>query len=188
MRIALRRAQVSSAVRAGVNIIPLDSSTISYYHIKYDFVLEVILLDPAMFEKMHRINYLISELDALYHHASLKLGICDSTCRVLYTIYDSDGSCPLSDIYNKSGISKQTVNSALRNLERDGMLQLEQLRGRAKLVRLTEQGRAYAAQTVARIYDAEIRAFDCWTEAELNDHIRRMEQYMNAFRRQIDAW
>ena len=40
----------------------------------------------------------------------------------------------------------------------------------------------------ARIYDAEIRAFECWTEAELDEHIRRMEQYANAFRRQIDAW
>lgn len=183
-----RRWPVLCAGQSRVNIAALDSSTISYYHSKYDFVLEVIHMDRTMFEKMHQINYLTSEMDALYHHASLKLGISDSVCRVLYTIYDSDGSCPLSDIYTKSGISKQTVNSAMRNLERDGMLYLEQLKGRAKLVQLTDKGREYAAQTVARIYDAEIRAFECWTEAELDEHIRRMEQYANAFRRQIDAW
>lgn len=41
----------------------------------------------------------------------------------------------LSDIYKKSGISKQTVNSAIRSLEADGILYLEQYNGRAKKLR-----------------------------------------------------
>lgn len=46
-----------------------------------------------------RINYLTSETDALYHLASVKLGISDSVSIVLYTLYDPDKSCLLSDIY-----------------------------------------------------------------------------------------
>ncbi len=39
--------------------------------------------------RIHRINYLNAELDALYHQASLKLGLTDSASIVLYTIYDN---------------------------------------------------------------------------------------------------
>ena len=83
-------------------------------------------------EFIHRINYLTSEMDAVYHRASLKLGISDSVSLILYTIYDAGGSCLLSEIYKKSGISKQTVNSALRGLEGKGILALQQYKGRAK--------------------------------------------------------
>ena len=34
-------------------------------------------------EKLHRINNLLAETDAVYHQASLRLGIADSTMRIL---------------------------------------------------------------------------------------------------------
>lgn len=49
-------------------------------------------MDNRTLEKLHRINYLIAETDALYHQASLKLGISDSAMRVLYTVYDCGGA------------------------------------------------------------------------------------------------
>ena len=82
------------------------------------------------FEKLHRINYLGAEMEALYHQASLRFGISDSALRALYTVYDNGGTCLLSDIYKQSGISKQTVNSAIRKLENEGILYLDQESGR----------------------------------------------------------
>ena len=41
---------------------------------------------------LHRINYLTSELDALYHQAASGVGLADSTMLVLYTIFDNGGS------------------------------------------------------------------------------------------------
>lgn len=51
---------------------------------------------------------------------------------VLYTIYDGGEECLLRDIYQKLGISKQAVNSAIRVLEADGILYLEQHTGWSK--------------------------------------------------------
>ena len=135
---------------------------------------------------IRRINYLASEMQALYHQSSLKLGISDSISIVLYTIYDTGDSCPLSDIYKKSGISKQTIHSAIRALEADGIVALERDRGRSKRVVLTERGREYVQKTAARLYEAEIRAFDPWSEEEVDTYIRLMEQYTACFRRQIE--
>lgn len=136
--------------------------------------------------EIRRINYLASEMDALYHQASLKLGISDSVSIVLYTIYDVGEGCLLSDIYKRSGVSKQTVNSAMRRLEADGMLYLEPYTGRSKRIVLTDNGRAYLQRTAARLVQAEMHAFDGWTEGEVRAHIGLMEKYTESLRRQIE--
>lgn len=136
--------------------------------------------------EIHRINYLGTELESLYHRSSLKLGITDSVSVVLYSIYDAGSECLLSDIYKNSGISKQTINSAIRGLEADGILYLEQHNGRAKRVVLTEKGKEYVQKTVARLYQAEVDAFDSWTEDEISTYMWLMEKYIDCFRQQIE--
>lgn len=144
-------------------------------------------MSPNRSEVIHRINYLTSEMEALYHQSSLKLGITDSVSIVLYTIYDTGENCLLSDIYKKSGISKQTVNSAIRGLEADDILFLEQYTGRAKKIVLTEKGRDYVSKTVAKLYQAEVQAFESWTTEEINTYIHLMAKYVDCFHRQINA-
>ena len=89
-------------------------------------------MQPQRLNEIHRINYLTSEMDSIYHQASLRLGISDSVSIILYTIQDKGESCLLSDVYKSSGVSRQTVNSAIRRLEADGVLYLEPYAGRAK--------------------------------------------------------
>ena len=143
-------------------------------------------MEKRICSKIHRINYLNAELNALYHHASLKLGLTDSAAMVLYTIYDNGENCLLSDIYKQSGVSKQTVNSAIRKLEKERIIYLEQNSGRTKKVVLTDTGKEYVQKTVARLFDAEAAAFASWTEEEINAHIGFMEKYIDSFREQIE--
>lgn len=143
-------------------------------------------METNICSRIHRINYLNAELDALYHHASLKLGLTDSASIVLYTIYDNGEDCLLSDIYKQSGVSKQTVNSAIRNLEKKHIIYLEQHSGRAKKVVLTDTGKEYVQKTTARLFDAEAAAFASWTEKEINAHIGFMEKYIASFREQVE--
>lgn len=136
--------------------------------------------------EIHRINYLTSELQSIYHQSSVKLGISDSVSTVLYAIYDAGEACLLSDIYKNSGISKQTINSAVRGLETDGILYLEQHTGRSKKVILTDKGKLYVKHTVARLYQAEVDAFDSWTEGEISTHLQFLEKYVECLRQQIE--
>ena len=64
--------------------------------------------------EVHRINYLATEMESLYHAASVRMGISDSTSIILYSIYDNNGTCLLNDICKKSSTSKQTINFAIR--------------------------------------------------------------------------
>lgn len=137
---------------------------------------------------IHKINYLSTEIESLYHLSSLKLGISDSVSIILYSIYDAGNECLLSDIYKNSGISKQTINSAIRHLEADGILYLKQHNGRSKKVILTDKGAEYLQKTAARLYQAELDSFNTWTEDEISTYISLMEKYANCFRAQIEKW
>ena len=141
----------------------------------------------SRFEYIHKINNFITVLNALYHRASVKLGISDSVFVVLYEIFDEGDECLLTEIYKKSGISKQTVNSAIRKLEEDGILYLAHFKGKNKKVMLTEKGKAYLEQTAARIYEAECRAFAGWTVAEMEEYLRLTEKFAESFRQQVQA-
>lgn len=168
------------------SVLPIDKGTISYYNAnRTKSCLGGIRMNSSHVNEIHRINYLTSEMESLYHQASLKLGITDSVSIVLYTIYDAGDGCLLSDVYKKSGIRKQTVNSAIRGLEAEQILYLQQYTGRAKKILLTEKGKDYIQSTVARLYEAEVNAFDTWSEEEITMYVHLMEKYADCLRQQI---
>lgn len=135
---------------------------------------------------IHKINYLTTEMNGLYHQFSQKLGISDSVSIVLYSIYDAGGECLLGDIQKNSGISKQTIHSAVQGLIKEGILYLEQYNGKAKKVFFTPKGREYAEKTVARIYEAEINSFSRWPEEKVEEYLKLMEEYAESFRQEME--
>lgn len=137
-------------------------------------------------EKLHRINYLAAEVEWLYHQAAVRLGMADSTMRVLYIIYDHGEDCLLSCVYKEAGISKQTVNSALHRLEEQGVLWMESCGGRGKRVLLTEAGKDYVDRTVGRLFRAECELLAGWREEEIDEHIRLMAKYNESFRSKLE--
>ena len=76
---------------------------------------------------------------------------------------------------------------AIRSLEKDGILYLEQHDGRSKKAVLTEKGKAFVEATSARVYKAELAALDTWTEEETQMHLHLMEKYLESFRKQVES-
>lgn len=134
-------------------------------------------------DDMKRFNYLSSELDAAYHDAAVKMGLSDSAMLVLYAICGDGGdSCLLSDIPRLSGVSKQTINSALRKLETEGVVYLEVPGGRRKRVRLTEAGKALAGRTVLPMIEIENQIFDGWPREERELYLDLTLRYLTEFK------
>lgn len=132
---------------------------------------------------MKHFNLLMSEIDMAYHDAAQKLGMSDSALLILYTLCSSGGECLLADI--TSGVSKQTINSALRKLEADQVVCSEIFEGRKKKVYLTEKGRRLAEETVLHIIEIENEIFGQWTEEERDSYIGLTRRYLTAFREKV---
>lgn len=133
--------------------------------------------------QMKHFNLLVSEIDTAYHDAALKLGMSDSAMLVLYTLCSYGGECMLGDI--TSGASKQTINSALRKLETEGIVYLEIFGGRKKKVYLTDKGRQLAGDTVFRVIEAENEIFASWSDEEKRIYIDLTQRYLTDFKEKV---
>ena len=76
----------------------------------------------------------------------------------------------------------QTIHSAINNLRRDGLVELQVIPGtrNRKAILLTEKGKAFAANTINRADEIEKNAFLRFSEEE-------RELYLSLFRRHIDS-
>lgn len=125
---------------------------------------------------MKRFNYLTQEIDKAYHEASFRLGISDSVMQILYALLSFDNSCAIGDIITL-GVSKQTVNSALRKLENEGYILLEKIDGKKKRVMLTDSGYELAQRTALKIIEIENEIFEQWSQKDLDNYMRLTALY-----------
>lgn len=131
---------------------------------------------------MKRYNYLLGEMEAVYHGMSLKLGLSDSASMILYAICEEGDSRLLSEICRLSGLSKQTVNSSIRKLEAKGILYLEKAGSKSKKVCLTEAGKDLAGRTVLRIQQAENAILSSWPRQDVEKYLELTEKFLTALR------
>lgn len=131
---------------------------------------------------MKRCNYLQGEIAAVYHEIAWKLGMSDSAMNILYTICDHGERCPLQTICRYSGLSKQTVNSALRKMEAEGILYLEPDGPKNKTVCLTENGKKLAEQTAGRVLWMENEIFASWPQEDVQKYLELTERFLQFLR------
>ena len=76
--------------------------------------------------------------------------------------------CTQSEIASRLSIPKQTVNSSLKRLEKDGFIRLEadSDNHRNKLLSFTEKGEELAKSTIDRVFELEISAFSRFDDEE----------------------
>lgn len=132
-----------------------------------------------------RYNYLVMETEAVYHDASVKLGLSDSISLILYTICNNDGICLLGDICRLAGMRKQTLNSAIRKLEAEEIVYLKAADGKKKYVCLTEKGKMLSEKTVLKLIRIENEILESWTEDERETYVRLAEKYLKSFKEKI---
>lgn len=142
-------------------------------------------MNTKMMHELKRFNYIATEIDAAYHKAAQKLGITDSAMMILYFVCDNGGSRMLSDICRLSGVSKQTINSALRKLETEGIVTLNASGGKKKTVTLTEAGKEYAKEKVLPIMKIENEIFSEWTKQQREMYLSLTQSFLDSFKEKI---
>lgn len=134
---------------------------------------------------LKRINHIIAETNAVYHDIWARMGLSDSAAHILYTLSIQGGSVALADIIRLTGLPKQTLNSALRKIEQEGLVLSQSAGGRKKLVYLTETGRKLAENTVCRVLATENAIFDAWPEQDMQLFLELNQRYLTQLRETI---
>lgn len=142
-------------------------------------------MDINVSKELRRFNHLMGEINGAYHEAAVKLGLSGSTVSVLYTLCSEGDPCALHEIVRQSGMSKQTINSAIRKLEGEGVIRLEAAGGRGKNVRLTGQGRELAQRTAVPLIELEDEIYTSWSREELRTYLELTGRFAAAFKEKV---
>lgn len=136
--------------------------------------------------KTKQYTYLAGEINALYHEAAVKTGVSDSIQNILYVICENGTSCLQSEISKLTGISRQTINSAIRKLEKEDIVYLKQGKGRNTIVCLTEKGEKYASEKIKPLFEIENKIWQEWTPEEQREYLRLTEKYRDALKKHLE--
>lgn len=135
--------------------------------------------------KAGQYTYLAGEINALYHEAAVKMGLSDSVQNILYVICEKENRCLQSDISKLTGMSRQTINSAIRKLETDGIVYLVPGKGRNTIVCLTEKGEKFALEKIYPLYEVENKIWNEWTTDEQQQYLILTQKYRDALKKYL---
>ena len=136
--------------------------------------------------EMRGYNRIYKEFEDIYRDIDRWAGLSASAFGILYHLMDLGDGCLQRDICAEAFVSKQTVNSSIRSLERQGLIRLQPGRGRDMHIHFTEKGRRLAEETILPVMELESR-----TLAELGEDAALMlalqQKHLEIFRRRARA-
>lgn len=142
-----------------------------------------------MGKRLSEYNSIIKETDELYRDAARALGLPDCAFWILYALREDGGICTQSEICDALYQPKQTVNSSLKKMERQGCIELvDGSNRRSKRIVLTGKGEALAEKTVDRVIAAEHRALAAMTEEEQEVFIGLFRKYTDLLKENMSAF
>ena len=125
-------------------------------------------------------NQLLKECDNIYHDAAVRAGLSDCAFWILHALWEAEHPMTQSEIGDNASMPRQTVNSALKKLEKDGYLVLEKIDGRmGKSIHLTAAGMDFVQTHIAPVSAAEDRAVARFSDEE-------KEAFLATFRTLVD--
>lgn len=113
------------------------------------------------------------EQDALYHSVAVKFGLSDTAMWVLYLVSETDDDLTQQDLCKQSFYAKQTINTAINSLVKNGFVELIPIPGTRnhKKVHLTDAGRELVKDTTDRLKITEQNAYGKLDEEELRAYL-----------------
>lgn len=128
------------------------------------------------------------QMDSIYNDWASANKIQDTSLFVLNEISKQE-VCTQRSLRDRLGYSKQTISSALRRLEAAGIIvrQRAPQDQRNNLIRLTSNGKEYADSILSRLRNAEVHAFQSWSEAETEEILTAFQKLTSALFQSLQA-
>ncbi len=125
-------------------------------------------MNDMITEQLEVFNQVYKELDDIYHNYAKYCGMADSTFWVLYFICEREEPYTQKELCDKWFYSKQTINSTLKALEKQGYISLVMTldNQKNKQILLTPEGKAFVEKKIYPMMEAEKRSFEGMSDAE----------------------
>lgn len=126
-----------------------------------------------------RNNKQISRSNAIYRKFSMKCSIPESELQILYCLSLSSNGSPIQEMIDFTNLPKQTINSALRNMEKKEWIVLEKINSKNKKAILTDKGKEVSNRTAQRILNLESEVFKSFPKNIVDEYLKFMDEYLD---------
>ncbi len=132
-------------------------------------------MEDQMEVRLMKFNRIYKELDDIYHNYAKARGLSDSAFWVFYFICERMEAYTQAELCANWYYSRQTINSTLKNLEKQGYIALVPEPGnrKNKQIRLTREGESFAEKMILPLVEAEKNSFRNMKEEE-RDGLERL--------------
>lgn len=120
-----------------------------------------------------RINATDKMVADMYHCYSVSKNISDSASQIMYCLRLSDEPLTQARLCSMIYLSKQTVNSSLKKMEKEGYVRLQGAKDskKSKLVSLTEKGEKLAESVADKMIEKELAALKAIPEEKVKEFV-----------------
>lgn len=133
-----------------------------------------------------KFNCLYKELDDIYHRLALRAGLSDSAFCVLYAIVTMGDGCLQKDISECYSLSRQTINTSVKNLQKKGYVSLVRSNGRDKHIHLTEEGQKLVTDKIIPVIQLENDTFAEMPAEDREGLLKLTEKYIRLFQQKTE--
>lgn len=133
-------------------------------------------------------NRLQRKLDDFYSSFAKICGLSDSVFWIIYSVMERQEAYTQTELCSMWSFNKQTINTALKNLEADGIIRFEPLEQnrKNKQIFLTDKGIAFAQKTVIPFMEMEKRAFGALDDEERKEFLRLTQKHLDLLRMELN--
>lgn len=139
------------------------------------------------FDKLKMYNQIYKEMDIVYHDYAKKCGLSDMAYWILYSITESDKYFTQRDFCNEWFFAPQTVNSALKDLEKKDIIFLEPVSGnkKNKLIKPTENGKKFIERFIMPLIKTECESFETLSTTECELMLSITKKYISILKEKV---
>lgn len=118
-------------------------------------------MEDSIHSKIVAYNQLTKELEELYQLYAKKSGLSETTLWILYCVHERQEPYTQKELCDIWSYSRQTINSALKNLETQGLIELVPLpeNRKNKQLLLTASGKNLVNKIILPLVEAEKNVF-----------------------------
>ena len=138
-------------------------------------------------QKWEMICKYMNEFEIEYHKLASYYKLADSSFWILYELYENREGCTQKELYTDWCLNKQTINSSVKYLTKEGYIVLENFDNskKYKKLKLTEAGRKLAKNTIGKVMKLEEKAFENIDENEMNIVINFFKKQITSFKNEV---
>lgn len=146
-------------------------------------------MDHGIDEYLAAYNQSSKRMDEIYHQYARQQELSDTFLWMLYSLRESDAVYTQREMCAIWHFAPQTLNSALKSMERQGYITLEPVPGnrKNKQIQLTEEGRSLSERVVLPLMQAERQSLQRLSPEERASLLSITQKYLGFLQDEINC-